>query len=157
MGTEKLVVEGVGEFVVDDVIHCYAAEIDWGGSRVSLLVPRDDVEETESALEAARTILADQACWDRRVRESACYWLLENANDWAYEAACEELDDPDEEPDIDDIEPEEFQRSIKLDSIDVRADGGFDFWFEDNDYFAGHSIVVSGTVEDGPAEAYIAG
>lgn len=43
----------------------------------------------------------------------------------------------------------EFIRKIKLESITVREDGHFDFWFEDGDIFWGHSIMVRGDQERG--------
>ena len=46
---------------------------------------------------------------------------------------------------------------MELESIEVRADGSFQFWFGDGDLFYGHSIWVSGDLENGPNDAAMEG
>jgi len=42
---------------------------------------------------------------------------------------------------------------MKPESIIIREDGGFDFWYEDGDLFWGHSIEVCGNFDDGFRDA----
>ena len=46
---------------------------------------------------------------------------------------------------------------MELESIEIRADGSFEFWFADGDMFYGHSIHVSGGMENGPDDASMEG
>ena len=46
---------------------------------------------------------------------------------------------------------------MELESIEIRADGSFEFWFADGDMFYGHSIHVSGDMENGPDRADMEG
>ena len=74
--------------------------------------------------------------------------LLGSANDWA-----EQMED--EEPQ--EITREQFMERMELESIEVRADGSFQFWFGDGDLFYGHSIWVSGDLKNGPNDAAMEG
>ena len=46
---------------------------------------------------------------------------------------------------------------MELESIEVRADGSFEFWFADGEMFYGHSIHVSGNLTGGPDAAQMEG
>ena len=89
--------------------------------------------------------MADQEEWNRRVLARASEDLLELKNDSWLEEDEEELD------------AEKFEARLELESIEVRPDGEFCFWFEDGDLFWGHSITVEGTLEGGPEQADIQG
>ena len=82
------------------------------------------------------------------MREYAADDLLSSANDWA-----EQMED--EEPQ--EITKEQFMERMELESIEIRADGSFEFWFADGDMFYGHSIHVSGDMEKGPDRADMEG
>ena len=92
---------------------------------------------------------AGAADWDRRVREYAADELLELANDWSQ--------DMDEDGGAVEVTREQFVERMELESIEVRADGSFQFWFGDGDLFYGHSIWVSGDLENGPNDAAMEG
>ena len=61
------------------------------------------------------------------------------------------------EEDEEELDAEKFESRLELESIEVRPDGEFCFWFEDGDLFWGHSITVEGTLEGGPEQADIQG
>ena len=61
------------------------------------------------------------------------------------------------EEDEEELDAEKFEARLELESIEVRPDGEFCFWFEDGDLFWGHSITVEGTLEGGPEQADIQG
>jgi hypothetical protein len=47
--------------------------------------------------------------------------------------------------------PAAFKRAIKLQSIHVDGDGGFEFW-DDGSLFGNHAIHIHGTLQDGLTE-----
>lgn len=138
--------EGLGTFTLNRQVDWFETEIDWLGTEISLVF--DMEQDRADCVRNAKALLAGAAGWDRRVREYAAEDLLASANDWA-----EQLED--EEPQ--EITKEQFMERMELESIEVRADGGFHFWFGDGDLFYGHSIQVSGDLEHGPDEASMEG
>jgi len=46
---------------------------------------------------------------------------------------------------------------MELEAVQVEPDGSFEFWFGDGWMFAGHSIRVTGSLENGPDEASMEG
>lgn len=128
--------EGLGEFALNRQVGWFEAELDWLGVDISLIF--DQEEDRADCVQHAKTLLADAERWDRRVRDHAAYKLTALANDWAEQ---------------EEITREQFMDRMELTSIEVRADGSFEFWFDDGDMFCGHSIYVSGNLEDGPTDA----
>lgn len=134
--------EGLGAFTLNRQVNWFETELDWLGTTISLTIDRD--EDRTETLQKAKDLLASAADWDRRIREYAADDLLSTANDWAEDG---------EEP----ITREGFMERMELESIEIRADGSFDFWFADGDMFYGHSIHVSGDMEHGPDRADMEG
>ena len=132
--------EGLGAFTLNRQVDWFETTVDWLGTEISLVF--DAEEDRAGCIQNAKAVLAAAGDWDRRVREYAAGELLASANDWA----------EDEE-----ITREQFMERMELESIEVRADGGFDFWFGDGDLFYGHSIHVSGDMENGPDDAEMEG
>ncbi len=132
--------EGLGTFTLNRQVDWFETEVDWLGGQISLVF--DAEEDRAEVLQRAKTLLAGAASWDKRVREYAADDLLASANDWA----------EDEE-----ITREQFIQRMELESIEIRADGSFEFWFADGDMFYGHSIHVSGDMEHGPDRADMEG
>lgn len=132
--------EGLGTFTLDRRVDWFETELDWLGSSISLTFDRN--EDRAGCVQNAKALLASAPDWDRRVREYAAGELLGAANDWA----------EDEE-----ITREQFIERMELESIEVRADGSFEFWFADGEMFYGHSIHVSGGLEQGPDRADMEG
>ena len=132
--------EGLGTFTLDRRVDWFETEVDWLGGQISLVF--DAEEDRAEVLQRAKTLLAGAADWDQRIRAYAADDLLVSANDWA----------EDEE-----ITREQFIQRMELESIEIRADGSFEFWFADGDMFYGHSIHVSGDMEHGPDDAAMEG
>lgn len=132
--------EGLGTFTLNRQVDWFETELDWLGTTISLTFDKD--EDRTETLQKAKDLLAAAAGWDRRVREYAADELLASANDWA----------EDEE-----ITREQFMERMELESIEIRADGSFEFWFADGEMFYGHSIHVSGDMEHGPDRADMEG
>ena len=138
--------EGLGTFTLNRQVDWFETELDWLGAEISLVFDQD--ENRADCVMNAKALLADAAGWDRRVREYAADELLSTANDWAGQME-------DEEPQ--EITREQFMERMELESIEIRADGSFQFWFGDGDLFYGHSIWVSGDLENGPDDASMEG
>jgi len=134
--------EGLGTFTLNRQVDWFETELDWLGTAITLCFDQD--ENRADCVMNAKTLLASAADWDRRVRAYAADELLESANDWAEEDA---------EP----ITREGFMERMELESIEVREDGGFHFWFADGELFYGHSIRVSGDLTNGPDDADMEG
>ena len=141
--------DGLGTFTLDRRVKWFAAEVDWLGTQVSLSFDQEDEEKMKKSQNTARALLAGAADWDRRVRERAADELLELANDWSQ--------DMDEDGEAAEVTREQFIQRMELEAIEVRADGSFQFWFGDGELFCGHSIWVSGGLENGPDEANMEG
>ena len=133
--------EGLGTFTLDRRMCWFETVVDWLGTAVSLAFDED--ENRADALQTAKALLTAAEEWDGRVRACAADELLSSANDWA---------EGEEE-----ITRESFMERLELESIEVREDGGFQFWFGDGELFYGHSIWVSGDLEHGPDEAEMEG
>ena len=88
----------------------------------------------------------DRAEFERMI---AADELLELANDWSQ--------DMDEDGETPTITREQFMERMELESIEIGGDGSFTFWFGDGDLFYGHSIRVSGDLENGPNDAAMEG
>ena len=132
--------EGLGTFTLDRRVDWFETEVDWLGGQISLVF--DAGEDRAEVLQRAKALLSGAADWDERIRAYAADDLLASANDWA----------EDEE-----ITREQFIQRMELESIEIRADGSFEFWFADGDMFYGHSIHVSGDMENGPDRADMEG
>ncbi|MCI9027260.1 MAG: DUF2262 domain-containing protein, partial [Lawsonibacter sp.] len=139
--------EGLGTFTLNRQVDWFETELDWLGGQISLVF--DVGEDRAGALQNAKALLADAGSWDKRVREYAADELLELANDWSQ--------DMDEDGGAVEVTREQFVERMELESIEVRADGSFQFWFGDGDLFYGHSIWVSGDLENGPNDAAMEG
>ena len=134
--------EGLGVFTLNRQVNWFEAGVDWLGTEISLVFDRE--EDRAGCAANARALLASAADWDRRVREYAAGELLDSANDWAEDG---------EEP----ITREQFMERMEPESVEIRADGSFEFWFADGEMFYGHSIHVSGDLTGGPDAAQMEG
>ncbi len=80
------------------------------------------------------------------VRAYAAAQLIDLAEEWREE---------DEEPDP--ITPETFAARVRLEGITTEADGNTTFWYNDDDIFARHVIVVTLNAERQFTDAQIMG
>ena len=139
--------EGLGTFTLNRQVDWFETELDWLGAEISLVFDQD--ENRADCVMNAKALLADAAGWDRRVREYAADELLELANDWSQ--------DMDEDGGAVEVTREQFMERMELEAVQVEPDGSFEFWFGDGWLFAGHSIRVTGSLENGPDEASMEG
>jgi hypothetical protein len=137
-----------GAFILDRATHSYDASASWNGNHVSVSLSLE--EETDQAaiqkhLDVAQALFQNQADWDRRIRARVLEILLPAKNqDWLEEGEAA-------------LTPRQFAARIQLDSVLIYADGSFEFLYDDGDIFYGHTIVVSGSLAEGPGDVDISG
>ena len=141
--------EVLGELTLNKDLDLFDGDVSWRGEQISVSLEVDSgCEETwKQAVQAMKTMLADQERWDRDMRAFAARELTE--------LACEWRDSADE--DVPEITEESFAQRLDLTSIAMDPDGSFSAYFDDDDMFFGHCVVVYGTLADGVASAVMAG
>ena len=114
---------------------------------ISLEVDSSSEDTWTAAVAAMKQMMTDQDRWDRDMRAFAARELTQLACEWR-ESADEEVPE---------ITEESFAQRIELTSIAMDPDGSFSAYFDDDDMFFGHCVVVYGTLADGVASAVMAG
>lgn len=138
--------DGLGTFTLNRQVDWFETRVDWLGTAISLVF---DVEENRAdVLRNAKTLLAGAAEWDGRIRAFTAGELVETINGLLKKDA-EEAGDQEAEV----MTREDLMARIALESIEIRADGSFEFWFSDSEKFYGDTIHVSGGLENGPNRA----
>ncbi|MBW4438951.1 MAG: DUF2262 domain-containing protein [Pleurocapsa minor GSE-CHR-MK-17-07R] len=136
----------LGVFTFNRDSYCWENSLDWAGSAVTFSLNGDEtpVPDTE-LLQTAMTLFDQQAVWSQRVSEYAVQELLQLKNNvWL---------DEDEAP----LTPQDFVARMKLVTISIDGGDSLGFWHDDGDLFWGHTILISGSLHDGPTDAEIAG
>ena len=141
--------EVLGELTLDKDLDMFEGEILWRGEQicVSLEVDAANEDTWADARWTMRAMVADQDAWDRDMRTVAARELTDLVCEWR-ESADEEVPE---------ITEESFACRIELRSIAMDADGSFSAYFDDDDMFFGHCVVVYGTLADGVASAVMEG
>lgn len=139
----------LGELTLNKDYGMFEGDLLWQGERVEVSLEVDPACEDSwtAARQAMKAMLADQGRWDRDMRDSAARELTQLACEWRQSA--------DEE--VPEISEESFARRIDLNSIAMDPDGSFSAYFDDDDMFFGHCVVVYGTLADGVASANMEG
>ncbi len=141
--------EELGELTLDKDYDVFEGHVLWQGEQIDVSLEVDAANEDSwtAARRAMKAMSAEQGRWDRDMRASAARDLTELACEWR-ESADEEVPE---------ITEGSFARRIELRSIAMDADGSFSGYFDDDDMFFGHCVVVYGTVADGVTSAVMAG
>ena len=139
----------LGTFTLNRLVNWFEAEVEWLGQPARLDIDRE--EDWDACVEQAKALMAGQKGWDEKVRAFAAQELLDQANDWARDAAEHEDGEPEE------IGREQFMERLELDAVQISAGGRFEFWFNDGDLFWGHAIHVTGALDKGPESAQMEG
>ena len=141
--------EELGELSLDKDLDMFEGGISWRGEDidVSLEVDSSSEDTWTAAVAAMKQMMTDQDRWDRDMRAFAARELTGLACDWR-ESADEEVPE---------ITEESFARRLGLTSIAMDPDGSFSAYFDDDDMFFGHCVVVYGSLTDGVTSAVMAG
>lgn len=135
-----------GTLVYDPTYDWFVVETRFGDAIIDLNIHADKADEVAQLLAHAEDMAADEAQWLARLQESAA-GLTDIANAW------NEEEDGWEGP----IDSANFVSRITLTSIGLFNGSMFEAYFDDGNLFWGHSIVVRGTITDGPLEAETVG
>lgn len=139
----SLWVPELGTFVLNRTVNWFQADVDWQGQSIQLVYDRGSEEEMKKAQETGLALMSAQNSWDKRVRTCAAEQLP---------GQCEGLED-----EMRPLSPEELARRLEPESLQVWADGSFEFWFHDADYQWEHSLRVRGTLAGGPDSVHLEG
>ena len=141
--------EELGELSLDKDLDMFEGGISWRGEDIDISLEVDSSSEDTwtAAVAAMKQMMTDRDRWDRDMRAFAARELTELACDWRESA----------DEDVPEITEESFAQRIELTSIAMEPDGSFSAYFDDDDMFFGHCVVVYGTLADGVAAAEMAG
>lgn len=141
--------EELGELSLDKDLDMFEGGISWRGEDIDISLEVDSSSEDTwtAAVAAMKQMVTDQDRWDRDMRAFAARELTELACDWRESA----------DEDVPEITEESFAQRIELTSIAMDPDGSFSAYFDDDDMFFGHCVVVYGTLEGGVSSAVMAG
>ena len=67
------------------------------------------------------------------------------------------LDEEDWNEELEEITEADFAKRIQITSLVMEPEGDYSVYYNDDDMFWGHSVIVEGNVETGMERAYIAG
>ena len=135
-----------GRFELERVYGCFSAVVPWNGGECNVSLDYDgkDIETAKKALAAFKEIYADIARWDRDFRDFAARKLTELANDWQPGGGAT-------------ISEENFSNRILISEFSIDEDGEYTVYYDDDDMFYGHVILVTGSLKEGMTSAKIAG
>lgn len=128
--------EDLGTFTLVRSMNWFESQIDWAEQSTQLTFAQDS--DTQACLATARTLLADTAGWDARLRTFVADRLLDSLNEQAEEPASRE----------------ELLESLFPEVIHVAPEGSFTAWYG-SDLFFGQSAQITGTVQDGLTDAQL--
>jgi len=137
----------LGTFTLDRRVNWYEAQTTWCAVPVRLALSsfRDDEIFPKDTLACAKELWKNQKRWDREVGEYMVKELLGLKNEgWLQEGEAS-------------LNADEFLRRVSIETIQINPPGDFDFWYDDGDLFWGHSITVSGSLDEGINDAGIQG
>ena len=141
--------EELGELTLDKDYDTFEGVISWRDEDIDISLEVDSSSEDTwtAAVVTMKQMVADQDAWDRDMRAFAARELTELAREWR-ESADEEVPE---------ITEESFAQRLDLTSIAMDPDGSFSAYFDDDDMFFGHCVVVYGTLADGVTSVVMAG
>lgn len=136
--------QGCGELLLNKSLRMFSGEGKWNNEDCIVNLDADENKQTaDNALKTLNILLQNQDTFDKQARKCAANRLTNLANDWAEDEY--------------EISKEEFIRRISISELCVSLDGYFDIYYNDDDMFLGHVIIVNGHIEKGFDDASIAG
>lgn len=137
------------ELLLDKSIGLFSGEGHWNGEEclINMDVDEESSVTAKDALETWKKLIANSQEWDDKARKFAAEEMTDNANDWALDA----------DENAEEMTKEDFARRLMISEVCVSTDGNFEMFYDDDDMFWGHVVIVSGNIETGIDDAYIAG
>lgn len=145
----KLQLDTGEELLLDKSVGMFSGEGHWNGEEclIHMDVDMEGSVTAENALETWKNLIANCQEWDDKARKFAAEELTGNANDWAQ----------DEDENAEEITKEDFAKRLIISEVCVSTDGNFEIFYNDDDMFWGHVVIVSGNIETGIDDAEMAG
>lgn len=146
-----LKLKGCEELTLDKSLGMFSGGITWNGEVcfVNLDVDEEGAQTAKDACNTLKKLMDNCKEWDEKARKYAAAELTENANEWA--------EDDDDDENVNEITEEEFAGRLIISEICVSTDGDFEIYYDDDDMFWGHVVIVSGNIKTGFDDANIAG
>lgn len=137
------------ELLLDKSIGLFSGEGHWNGEEclINMDVDEEGSVTAKDALETWNKLIANSQEWDDKARKFASEEMTDNANDWALDA----------DENAEEMTKEDFAKRLVISEVCVSTDGNFEIFYDDDDMFWGHVVIVSGNIETGIDDAYIAG
>ena len=137
------------ELLLDKSIGLFSGEGHWNGEEclINMDVDEESSVTAKDALETWKKLIADSQEWDDKARKFAAEEMTDNANDWALDA----------DENAEEMTKEDFAKRLMISEVCVSTDGNFELFYDDDDMFWGHVVIVSGNIETGIDDAYMAG
>lgn len=138
--------ETLGELKLDKEISFFCGSVDFDSAKVSVSVEVNAQKETtwKKNIERLSEVYRSLKEYDENARELISTKL--------YKLACQYNEDEDIE-----ISKELMKETVKISEIVLEGRNTLSLYYEDNDIFGGHAIVVEGSTKSGLKKAYIAG
>lgn len=146
-----------GTFTLERHFNWFTSMVDWLGKdcHVTLECDGENGTTANQALSQFKKIYGSLREWDQKFRAFAAENLTEDANDWQDEGYDDGEEENDEAPAA--ITEETFAGRITISEFSIDAEGSYEVYYDDDDMFWGHVIIVDGSVDGGMEDAYIAG
>jgi hypothetical protein len=142
--------EKLGEFTLDKDLSLFTGSIRFQDQEISLFL-NVDVEDQgtwDPALDNLRKVMDSLEIRGEAMGNFAAEKFTALANEWQEDSG---------EKEVETITPEEFSERISIAEIATDHEGTFSIYYNDDDMFWGHIIIVEGNLDSGPRDAYIAG
>lgn len=135
-----------GKFELNRELHYFEGSISWGEAepQVYLNVGKEKEAMPEAGLRTLDVLTTSCSEWDHKFRAYAAEELTELANDW-------------QESSDGAITESDFQQRLKISELAIDKAGDFEVYYDDDEMFWGHVIIVEGNISQGLSSAYIAG
>lgn len=143
-----------GKLILDKGIEHYETEndVEWCGDniKISLNSGNDNAEEL---LAIAEEFYKNRQEWNKKIREFAAHEMTELANDWLES----EYDEDEENETVHEITEKDFAERILTCDISFDSNGDFSVFYDDDNMFWGHTVIVQGNVKTGLESAEMFG
>lgn len=142
-----------GTFILDRHFSWFAGQVNWLGKECSVTLECEEEKGTtaDQALAHFKKIYKNLKEWDEKFRRFAAEKLAENASEWQDDA------NEDEGEELPAITEEIFAKRIEISEFNMDAEGDYEAFYNDDDMFFGHVIIIDGSVDGEMDDAYIAG
>ncbi len=138
--------EVLGTLTLNKQCSCFEGQMQWQDTLVKLTLEVNNFNNATGTRKrnAMKKFVEKLDYWEKDMKEYAARGLLELAKEW-------------QEEDMEGIEQQAIYDRIAIQHIVMTSSGSFMVYFDDDDIFAGHTIIVCGTMKSGVRSAEIVG